>query len=128
MNCIESLCQSQRKILDTDYREYYPNNKKICKSYGGTSMTEEQNSSAKFENEMQYLCTNYHLFTTREPCIMCSMALVHARIRRVFYGTESKYGALGSNGVMLHTIKSLNHNFEVYKHLMLEECLALNRF
>ncbi|KAJ3280629.1 adenosine deaminase, tRNA-specific 3 [Blyttiomyces sp. JEL0837] len=32
-----------------------------------------------------YLCSGYDLFITREPCVMCSMALVHSRIRRVYY-------------------------------------------
>lgn len=32
-----------------------------------------------------YLCTGLDLFIIREPTLMCCMALVHSRIRRVFY-------------------------------------------
>ena len=32
-----------------------------------------------------YYLTGYDLYIFREPCIMCAMALVHSRVRRVFY-------------------------------------------
>ncbi|KAJ8367639.1 hypothetical protein AAFF_G00314260 [Aldrovandia affinis] len=44
-----------------------------------------------------YICSGYDLYVTREPCVMCAMALVHSRIGRVFYGTGSVDGALGTN-------------------------------
>ena len=37
-----------------------------------------------FTDENYYL-TGYDLIIYREPCIMCAMALVHSRVRRVFY-------------------------------------------
>lgn len=61
-----------------------------------------------------YICTGYDLYVTREPCIMCAMALLHSRIGRVFYGTSSRDGALGTR-YKIHTQKELNHHFEVYK-------------
>uniref|UniRef100_A0A1B6GPT7 CMP/dCMP-type deaminase domain-containing protein n=1 Tax=Cuerna arida TaxID=1464854 RepID=A0A1B6GPT7_9HEMI len=68
-----------------------------------------------------YLCTGYDVYVTREPCTMCAMALVHSRVRRVFYGTNSETGALGTL-VKLHTLKDLNHHYEVFKNLLAQEC------
>lgn len=71
-----------------------------------------------------YICTGYDLYVTREPCVMCAMALVHSRIGRVFYGAPSADGALGTN-LKLHTQRDLNHRFEVYSGVMAKQCEEL---
>ncbi|XP_029638209.1 probable inactive tRNA-specific adenosine deaminase-like protein 3 [Octopus sinensis] len=71
-----------------------------------------------------YLCTGYDLYVTQEPCIMCAMALVHSRIRCVFYGTSSPDGALGSR-YKLHLQKNLNHHYEVFRGILSKDCEAL---
>lgn len=68
-----------------------------------------------------YICTGYDLYVTREPCVMCAMALVHSRIGRVFYGTTSVDGALGTR-FKIHTQRDLNHHFEVYKGILSKQC------
>lgn len=66
-------------------------------------------------NGADYLLTSLSLFTLHEPCTMCTMALLHSRVREVFYvfpsgrsgGFEGEFG--------LHSRKDLNHRFEVWK-------------
>lgn len=74
---------------------------------------------------MPYLCTGYDLYVTREPCSMCAMALVHSRIRRVFYGcSDNITGALGSR-YKIHTQTGLNHHYEVFCGVLEDDCRTL---
>lgn len=51
------------------------------------------------------------LYVTLEPCAMCAMAMVHARIARVVFGaTDPKTGAAGS---VFDTLVSPRHNHRV---------------
>lgn len=51
------------------------------------------------------------LYVTLEPCAMCAMALVHARVARVVYGAnDPKTGAAGS---VFDTLISDRHNHRV---------------
>jgi tRNA-specific adenosine deaminase 3 len=78
-----------------------------------------------------YLCTGYDAFMAREPCIMCAMALVHSRLKRVIFAApDDKNGALtGPGGARrLHGVRSLNHHYSVYSFdVDAERLLGLSR-
>lgn len=64
---------------------------------------------------VDYLLTGLTLFTTHEPCIMCSMALVHSRVSRIFF-IHSMPQTGGCGGCTAITgLNGVNHRYEVYK-------------
>ena len=65
-----------------------------------------------------HLCVDCDVYVTLEPCAMCAMALVHSRVRRVFYALPApEGGALGSR-YRLHTERSINHHFQVVEGML----------
>lgn len=67
------------------------------------------------------------LYVTLEPCAMCAMAMIHARLGRVVYAaTDPKTGAAGS---MFNTLidERHNHRMTVEGGLMADESAVMLR-
>ena len=64
--------------------------------------------------------SSYDVYMKNEPCLMCAMALVHSRVRRVFFNKLASQGALHSL-TKLQTVTELNHSFEVFRMVKLNE-------
>lgn len=65
------------------------------------------------------------LYVTLEPCVMCSGAMMHARLARVVYAADDpKTGACGSV-VDMFAQAQLNHHTEVVGGVMAEEASAM---
>ena len=72
-----------------------------------------------------YRLPGCELYVTLEPCIMCSGAMMHARLARVVYAAvDPKTGACGSV-VNLFDEDRLNHHTEVAGGVMAEEASGL---
>jgi len=72
-----------------------------------------------------YRLPGVELFVTLEPCAMCAMALLHARVARVVYAaSDPKTGAAGSV-LDLFAHPQLNHHTSVTRGVLAEESAAL---
>lgn len=81
-----------------------------------------RNAGKKLCNYRMNECTMY---VTLEPCCMCAMALVHARLKEVVFGAyDPKTGACGS---MLDLINDYKHNHKVLVRggVMKEQCASV---
>ncbi|KAJ3696890.1 hypothetical protein LUZ61_000595 [Rhynchospora tenuis] len=80
-----------------------------------TNQNSEIGNGLTSEATRPYLCTGFDIYLAWEPCPMCAMALVHQRIKRIFYAFPNpRVGALGT----VHRLqgeKSLNHHYSVFR-------------
>ncbi|KAJ1839560.1 hypothetical protein LPJ73_006717 [Coemansia sp. RSA 2703] len=63
--------------------------------------------------ESGYLCAGLDVFSTKEPCVMCCMALVHSRVGRLFFIDQDAVAG-GISRYSMHARKALNHHFTTY--------------
>jgi tRNA(adenine34) deaminase len=74
-----------------------------------------------------YRLPDCELFVTLEPCAMCSMALLHARFKRVVFGAaDPKTGAAGSV-LDLFAQPQLNHQTQLQGGVLAAACGQLLR-
>lgn len=62
------------------------------------------------------------LYVTLEPCIMCSGAIINARIRHLYYGASDPKGGAVDSLYQLMQDSRLNHQVTVTSGLMGDEC------
>ncbi|KAF8079858.1 hypothetical protein N665_0996s0014 [Sinapis alba] len=126
---IESSSARDRYLFPNTTDSFQPSNAdcpaKKQKTNSHSHSPEVQNDSREAalrdpSIEKPYLCTGYDIFLVWEPCTMCAMALVHQRIKRIFYAFPNPIaGGLGS----VHRLqgeKSLNHHYAVFRVLLPE--------
>ena len=72
-----------------------------------------------------YRLTEVDVYSTIEPCAMCSGALIQARVRRLVYGApDERAGAVESRFRICDT-DFLNHRIEIRSGVLEGECRAL---
>lgn len=74
-----------------------------------------------------YRLADTTLYVTLEPCAMCAMAIVHARVRRLVFGAwDPRAGAAGSV-TDIFALPGLNHRVDAFGGVLMEECGSLLR-
>jgi tRNA-specific adenosine deaminase 3 len=64
-------------------------------------------------NGADYLLTSLSLFIIHEPCVMCTMALLHSRVKEIFFLVRNPEGGFGG-AFAIHGHPGLNHKIDVY--------------
>lgn len=74
-----------------------------------------------------YRLPDCEVYVTLEPCVMCSGAMMHARVARIVYGApDPKTGACGSV-VNLFEQEKLNHHAHTVGGVLADDCAAMLR-
>jgi tRNA(adenine34) deaminase len=69
--------------------------------------------------------TDCDLYVTKETCVMCAGALVHARVRRVVFGcADDRAGAAGSILNVLQ-MPTFNHQCDILSGVLQNDCAAI---
>lgn len=72
-----------------------------------------------------YRLVGTSLYVTLEPCVMCAMALVHARIERLVFGAfDAKTGGICS-ALDLFEQPFVNHRFDWQGGVLEEDCATM---
>lgn len=107
-------------------------NKIIGRGYNQTEMLKDPTAHAEIlaitaaaNNLQSKFLDECDLYVTVEPCVMCSGAILLARIRNIYFGTfEPKFGACGSLFNILESGK-YNHRPNVYSGIYQDEAKSL---
>lgn len=69
------------------------------------------------------------LYVTLEPCIMCSGAIVQARIKNLYYGADDPKGGAVKSIAQIPSMDKLCHHPNIEAGIMADECSdILKRF
>ena len=79
-------------------------------------------ASQHFKN---YRLVDCDLYVTVEPCTMCAGAIIHSRIRKVFYGTAEPKAGVACSQKTLFSEPYFNHKVEVAGGVLANESRLL---
>lgn len=93
MRAIGMIARKRRILAGDEQKPDYPSSRNsdpevIDNASLDEPMTSEERSIFQSTNLAPegYLCTDLDIFLTHEPCVMCSMAILHSRFRRIVFG------------------------------------------
>lgn len=79
------------------------------------------------QSRNNYRLINTALYVTLEPCMMCAMAMIHARVSKLVYAAADQKLGIFSNKIDLFNLESSNHQFEIISDVLSHESSELIR-
>jgi tRNA(adenine34) deaminase len=104
----------------------------IAKAYNQVEMLKDATAHAEMLALTQaeaavgdWRLTDCDLYVTKEPCVMCAGALVHARIHRVIFGCADDRGGAAGSVINVLQMPTLNHHCDISSGVLQNECAAI---
>ncbi len=114
-------------IIDKEGNVISNGNNQVIKNNDPTAHAEIVAIREACEKLHTYNLSDYILYTSCEPCPMCSSAIIWANIKEVYYGcTKEDAGEIGFRDDMIYDyLKGNNHNLIQLKKMDRDECLEV---
>lgn len=75
----------------------------------------ETNEADERRNGSHYLLTSLTVFLSHEPCIMCSMALLHSRVKEIVYLVPMQKTGGCESITCVPKLEGVNHRFGILR-------------
>lgn len=72
-----------------------------------------------------YRLPECELYVTLEPCAMCAMALMHARLKRIVFAAQDPKTGVAGSVIDLFSLQQLNHHTQVVGGVLAEPASQL---
>lgn len=105
----ETICSGHAKFIDKNGVCIYENTDRDS-MFGHAIFSGIEEISL---NQGDYLCNGIDLYIYKEPCLSCAVALIHARINKVFFICARENGEFTVKKI--NYLKSINHRYNTYK-------------
>lgn len=110
------LITSKIGNIKPNIKEEEVDNNNFLKLKEGNDITDKSSEVETVNLSDQYYLKNWYIFLIKEPCVMCTFALIHSRIDRIYFIEENlMHGGLLNKVKMIDYHDKINHSYKAFK-------------